>query len=356
MSIALSQNSASSSNQGDTQGKITAPIAAAELSGEFPSKMCSLVNRSLDELNDQRDALMLVAACAVAMNRPDVALSSSTNLNVASALSLPSELAIAATLTPLIDATNGRFAELIQQRFGISTGDYLQNNCKSGLMVDMVNSLPHNESLLEQIALQSCSHYSVSDIKTIIKANQYVHDLYGDITRGWSPDRKIYLSSHAVEVGVILLHSKAAPEVIISGLLHDALESYAKEEEATITNQILNNFGAKVCSLVLDVTESPKGSCSWWDRKISVLKPLLDSGEEVASVIAASKISTLGSGVRHYQKGFDNWSAGSLQENCSLFEAYQKCFVEKQISPILRKCFDEELNRLRDVMTERTLQ
>jgi hypothetical protein len=319
---------------------------------DLAPKYCSLVIKQLDSLQDQRAGLLLASTAAVQLDSPQIALDSGNALILSTALELTPEVCLAASLAPVVTLCGDQSRARVFDRFGQQVRDLFEAGQPAGNLSAAL-TLISDSTLIKQAVETSCCRYSLEEIQNFAKAVNFVHELYNTTHRNLDPERKIYLFSHAIEVGFILLHSKVSEEIVVAGILHDALEAYADKEQALIAGEIANLFGIHVLKLVDGVTELPKNSSSWWDRKMSVITPLLAQGSEIATIVAASKISTLASGVRYYQQGHDNWSAGSLAENVQLFEVYDKAFESKNIPPIMLRAFREELNRLRDVVRVR---
>lgn len=93
-------------------------------------------------------------------------------------------------------------------------------------------------------------------------------------------------------VGVMILLSSAThdEDVLIAGLLHDALE----DVEGYTSDQMKNMFGKRVLDIVLGVTEESKlinkQDLLWKDVKLAYLTNLSNSSEESIMVSLADKI------------------------------------------------------------------
>jgi (p)ppGpp synthase/HD superfamily hydrolase len=94
---------------------------------------------------------------------------------------------------------------------------------------------------------------------------------------------------HPVTVALILSRFTADEDVIIAGLLHDTLE----EDTAVTEDQLESEFGAKVRSLVQDVTERSLPGLSWDTRKARYLRQLETAARGALLVAGADKIANL---------------------------------------------------------------
>jgi (p)ppGpp synthase/HD superfamily hydrolase len=100
--------------------------------------------------------------------------------------------------------------------------------------------------------------------------------------------------SHLIGVMVLLSMATHDEDVLIAGLLHDALEDtdYTKEEIET-------KFGARVKEIVLGVTEESKMNHvpreSWKHEKEHYIENLRQAGDESVMVSLADKTHNLGS-------------------------------------------------------------
>lgn len=101
---------------------------------------------------------------------------------------------------------------------------------------------------------------------------------------------------HPFSVALILMEYSEDEDVIVAGLLHDTVEDtgYTKE-------QMSEEFGERVTSLVCDLTELPK-SFSWQERKDAYLKHLAGAGHESKLICAADKLHNLQSMLEAFRK------------------------------------------------------
>lgn len=101
---------------------------------------------------------------------------------------------------------------------------------------------------------------------------------------------------HPFSVALILMEYSQDEDVIVAGLLHDTIEDtgYTKE-------QMKEEFGERVTSLVCDLTELPK-SFSWQERKDSYLKHLETTSHESKLICAADKLHNLQSMLEAFRK------------------------------------------------------
>ncbi len=76
--------------------------------------------------------------------------------------------------------------------------------------------------------------------------------------------------THPLTVGLILAHAGASEDVIIAGILHDAIEDSTPENKVT-SEMIAEKFGQSIADLVLSVTEQNK-DLPWAERKSEALR------------------------------------------------------------------------------------
>lgn len=93
--------------------------------------------------------------------------------------------------------------------------------------------------------------------------------------------------THPFAVGMLLQKAKCSNEVIAAGILHDTLE----DTPATL-DQLIENFGEKVASLVLAASEHDK-SLPWEERKQHTIDALPNANTEEIQVITADKLHNL---------------------------------------------------------------
>lgn len=107
---------------------------------------------------------------------------------------------------------------------------------------------------------------------------------------------------HVIAVALILDRMRFPEDVVIAGLLHDAVE----DTEATL-EAIENQFGAYVASLVGRCSETkrdPEGrKRPWEERKRDHLRSLVDAPTEVRAILLADKLHNLLSMVLDVQEG-----------------------------------------------------
>jgi (p)ppGpp synthase/HD superfamily hydrolase len=111
-------------------------------------------------------------------------------------------------------------------------------------------------------------------------------EAHGDQTR--KTDGTTPCIVHPVTVALILSRYTDDEDVIITGLLHDALGSTRLTEE-----DIARAFGEKVRDMVRDVTESDLPGLSWDTRKARYLRHLQSAPRGSLLVAGADKIARL---------------------------------------------------------------
>lgn len=104
---------------------------------------------------------------------------------------------------------------------------------------------------------------------------------------------------HPYSVAFLLAHYTDDEDVIIAGLLHDALEDVPEYTESMLQEE----FGERVFKIVKEVTEDylqggkgkglPQDSDSWRSRKASYLENIKNDSPEALLVAAADKIHNM---------------------------------------------------------------
>lgn len=112
----------------------------------------------------------------------------------------------------------------------------------------------------------------------------YAHDLHHDQTR---KVRNVPYLAHLLGVAAILMEANADQDVVIAGLLHDALED---QPERTSLAEIEKRFGARVARIVHECTEDrTDGPQDWKSRKRAYLEHLQHAGDDAVLVSLADK-------------------------------------------------------------------
>lgn len=153
---------------------------------------------------------------------------------------------------------------------------------------------------------------------------------------------------HLFDVASILKYYNFDDNVIAAGFLHDTLE-----DTKTSKDDILNNFGDDVLSLVLGDTEEDK-SLSWKERKTITINECARLDIRHKSIIIADKISNLEDMLIYFdklgkkdfscfKKGFDEqkWYFENLYENLILNENKDEEYF-KRLKSLIDKIFNNE--------------
>ena len=102
---------------------------------------------------------------------------------------------------------------------------------------------------------------------------------------------------HPLDVMSILLKNGAGEDLAIVGVLHDVLEDTPRTRD-----DILQNFGGKVCSLVEGASEEEKFTKgvpneekkkTWKVRKQSKIQKIRESGRDLRLLICADKLANI---------------------------------------------------------------
>jgi len=111
--------------------------------------------------------------------------------------------------------------------------------------------------------------------------------------------------SHLFHVAMIIRAHGFPEQVVCAALLHDTIEDtkYTAEE-------LNEEFGERICSIVLDLTENKH--LKWEQRKRAYLDVVRTAPPEVKAVCCADKIHNLATILIEYRgKGEDVWGAFS---------------------------------------------
>jgi hypothetical protein len=213
-------------------------------------------------------------------------------------------------------------------------------------------------------------HYSSDDLQRMSKGLRYASILFNEQTRRWGSSEVLPMISHAADVGFLLLLAGEQPELVLAGILHDALEGYAATEAPEIKEEILRIFpgprGSRVVELIEGVTEPEKISTpgNWLHRKLSVVRSIEQGDVDLAKIFCASKISTLAAGnrflyERRTSESLDDatarWSRGSYHDNVRLFEHYLWLCESKGAGHVLTDQLLLEINRFRSPATKMSI-
>jgi len=110
---------------------------------------------------------------------------------------------------------------------------------------------------------------------------------------------------HPLDVLSILLKNGASEDLAIAGVLHDVLEDTPRSRD-----EIRQNFGDKVCSLVEDASEEEKltkgvsneeKKKTWKLRKQQKINKVRDSGRDLRLLICADKLANIRDMIADYR-------------------------------------------------------
>lgn len=117
--------------------------------------------------------------------------------------------------------------------------------------------------------------------------------------------------THPLTVGLILERANVSENVVIAGLLHDAIEDSVDDDEIS-KQKIKDLFGDEVLSLVMSVSEKNK-NLPWEERKKNFLEELKGFSKESLILKSADIINNLNEIADDYEKDgdkmFDRFSA-----------------------------------------------
>lgn len=195
------------------------------------------------------------------------------------------------------------------------------------------------------------SPYTQDDLTYMTKALRYVHNTFGEAKpRPWGPNETLPMFHHASQVGLLLVGSGQPKEVVVAGLMHDFYEGYVrKPTRQELESHVRTYFGDRVHDLIAAITEPPKGpeTGNWRERKLAVVNSLHTAGRDANTIVCASKISTMAEGNKflHVNGNVNGWSAGSWNDNLSVFNELREIFVANQVPWPLVHRYDVELKR-----------
>jgi guanosine-3',5'-bis(diphosphate) 3'-pyrophosphohydrolase len=124
------------------------------------------------------------------------------------------------------------------------------------------------------------------DLKKLMHALEFASRKHKDQRRK-DVDASPYIN-HPISLANILCNEAHVADinVICGALLHDTIE-----DTDTTEDELLNEFGAKICSIVMDVTDDP--GLSRPERKQAQIDHAAQASDEAKLVKLADKISNL---------------------------------------------------------------
>lgn len=105
---------------------------------------------------------------------------------------------------------------------------------------------------------------------------------------------------HPLSVGLILTRVNASEDVIIAGILHDAIEDSIESKKVT-KQLVAQQFGEKVAKVVDDVTEQDK-SLPWAERKRLALAHIAEMDHDSLLVKSADCLQNLTDFIYQYKQ------------------------------------------------------
>jgi (p)ppGpp synthase/HD superfamily hydrolase len=153
---------------------------------------------------------------------------------------------------------------------------------------------------------------------------------------------------HLAGVALVLARLGLDDEVVIAGLLHDAVEDTPEfRAEGPITlDTIAAEFGPRVAELVASCSERKTDSAGakrpWADRKRDHLEHLAGSDRDTRALALADKLHNLVSIRVDLEDGLDVWSKFNADRPAVL--AYHRAAIERlghDLRPLADACRDE---------------
>jgi (p)ppGpp synthase/HD superfamily hydrolase len=118
--------------------------------------------------------------------------------------------------------------------------------------------------------------------------------------------------SHLIHVAMIIRAHDFSEHVVCAALLHDTLEDtkYTAEE-------MIEDFGERICSIVVDLTENKH--LRWEQRKAAYLETVRHASPESKAVCCADKIHNLSTILAEYRaNGDDVWRVFSRGKEATM--------------------------------------
>ena len=219
------------------------------------------------------------------------------------------------------------------------------------------------EIALQQYSRHEYARYSGEEIAQIQRALVFAGRLYDGVRRAWGPHERVPMLTHAADVGMLLALSGAPAEVVQAGILHDALEKYNinGRSREQIRAELQTIFDPRVVELIEAVTEPREGE-TWHERKLRVIINVAalwrrdrQLGQEAATIVCASKASTIASGNKSLYQGVravtppeevvTQWSGGTYQENIEHFKQLRALCRITGVEEALIGQLSEEISR-----------
>ena len=121
-------------------------------------------------------------------------------------------------------------------------------------------------------------------------------------------------------------------EIIAAALLHDTIEDTAYTEE-----ELLADFGPSITKMVLDVTEPPRSTTAWKERKQWYINHLQEASYEARLISLADKINNLTSMMDGYRKeGEAMWKKFNSDKTLWYYEEiYRVLKNDKELKPLV---------------------
>ncbi|MCB0353591.1 MAG: HD domain-containing protein [Bdellovibrionales bacterium] len=247
-----------------------------------------------------------------------------------------------------VSAVDPRIRDLATQFRRLGVNELLLDQ----LDVDL--GLPLTDRAEPYSGVVSLNPKEVIDLRNAVR---YAGRLFKDADRKWGPNERLPLMAHATEVALILAMAGQSNDLVVAGLLHDALEGYSPEQQEQIAADLKEILNENTVRLIQAVTEPQKAAGGkrehdplrdFYSRKMSILKQVEEGDREVATLSCSTKISTIGAGLKHLwitkgAVGLAGWSSGTLSENLAFFKLHEMQYRIKGVPPQLLEQFHDAL-------------
>ena len=154
---------------------------------------------------------------------------------------------------------------------------------------------------------------------------------------------------HPFTVALIVMEYTKNEDIIAAALLHDTLEdtSYPRKK-------MEKDFGKKVTDIVEEVTELPKHSNNWLERKNAYLEHLKSASPEASLICAADKLHNLQAMTdalnKFGKKALAKFNAPADKKTWFYDECVKVLKSRKIVPEKLTKLLDAKIRNLRDTL------
>lgn len=154
------------------------------------------------------------------------------------------------------------------------------------------------------------------------------------------------LCSMAFDVGLILALAGERRDVVVAGILHNALSTPLERSRDEVRRTISRKFGSEVCELIETLTrdEAPAEPDAWRQRQQLHLSVLTEEADrDVATLSCAVNIALIETANRYLTDGipFSEWSVMDPAESIAILELQLARYEALAVSDVLLEQFRE---------------